>query len=309
MNVVHGRHRVRLAGRLGVFARIYRRNGAAALADAIAADGFREVQLNLSGLGLPTIAGSGELATLDPASVQAAFAARGLRIWGVSATYNMAPPQPGRRERETAAAADFIARLGPFGAVAATLCTGTRDPDNIWRAHPENSGRAAWRDFRSSLDVLLGAAAAAGDAGIRLGIEPEPGNVVNGTGAALRLVAELGADARHVGFILDPANLVAGRPRESHAATIDRAFESLGERTICLHAKDPAGWTAVLGTGPGGVVDYRHVLARWRELPRPVPVIVQDATESEAGAVASLLLDTWDTLPDESGTDGPRPAG
>ena len=73
-----------------------------------------------------------------------------------------------------------------LGAEVVTLCSGTRDPDNMRRAHPGNLTDDAWTDLRRTLDALL---AAAGEAGVRLDIEPEPGNVVRDANRAAQLLA------------------------------------------------------------------------------------------------------------------------
>ena len=192
-------------------------------------------QLNLSALGVPTIPTAQELADLDTEAIKAAFASRGRVIWGVSATYNIAHADRGVREETTNKAADFIASLGALQPIAATVCTGTRDPDNMWRAHPDNTTEAAWTGMRRSLDVLIPGAR---HAGVLLAVEPEPGNVIRGTAQARRLGAELGADAEQIGFILDPANLITASPTQQHERILIEAFQELGEKTICVHAKD-----------------------------------------------------------------------
>jgi sugar phosphate isomerase/epimerase len=201
----------------------------------------------------------------------------------------MAHPDPVTREASTRHAAGYIAALGPMGAEAVTLCTGSRDPEHMWRKHPDNGTEAAWSDFRASIDALLPAAA---EAGVMLAIEPEPGNVVTDTSRAKRLLWELGSDADQIGFILDPANLVDDAPVERHEAILGEAFAELGSRTLCLHGKDPHGWQAALD-GDGGV-DYELVFARYRELPRAVPFIVQDATPEQVPRVRALMLAAFD---------------
>jgi len=277
---------------LGAFARIYRRGSADELAEAFVTDGLTQVQLNLAALGLPTIPDEEQLSRIDLAEVGAAFASRGRVIWGVSATYNTAHPDRAIREAETAKAASFIAGLGSLAPVAATLCAGTRDPDSMWRAHPDNSSSAAWADLRRSLDVLLSAAA---QAGVLLAIEPEPGNIITGAAQARRLARELGTDAERIGFILDPANLVTGAPPEEHERILTEAFHTLGERTICVHAKDIHPWSDTLLGRLG--VDYHLVTRLWDALPSPVPLIIQDATEDELPRVRDWLREQRVTHP------------
>ncbi|MFP5407352.1 MAG: aminoacyl--tRNA ligase-related protein, partial [Gammaproteobacteria bacterium] len=80
-----------------------------------------------------------------------------------------------------------------------TLCTGTRDFDDQWRAHPANTTAQAWTDMRASVEDALSAAEAHG---VTLGIEPEPANVVRDAPAARRLLEELGRP-RGLGIVMD----------------------------------------------------------------------------------------------------------
>lgn len=269
---------------LGAFARIFTRSTAADLAAAFAEHDLTQVQLNLSALGLPTIPSGRALAEANLRSIRASFAAYGAVLWGISATYNTAHPDQDRRRSQSAQAAAFIAALGDSGAVAATLCSGTRNPTDIWGRHPETSSEGAWRDFRESLDTLIPAAQ---QAGILLAIEPEPANAVSDVDRAQRLLNELGADGSWIGFILDPANLITdvepGRRRE----TLERAFDTLGEQTICVHAKDTVPWSQTLAGA--GVVDYDLVARLYQSLPQRVPLIIQDTSEQELPGVAALL--------------------
>lgn len=271
-----------MTDRLGVFARSFPRESAAAVADAVVAAGYETVQLNLSAVGLPTIPADPD--AVDLAGIAAAFADRGVGVWGVSVTYNAIDPDPDRRRELTARAARFLARVPELGAGFATLCTGTRDPENMWRRHPDNDTPAAWRDLRSTVDVLLAAAA---DAGIRLGVEPEGANVVADAGRAARLLAELGPDAGLVGIVLDPANLVTPEQAADQRAILTAAADTLAGSVVCLHAKDvtPAGYAAA----GDGLLDYELILSLRAGLPAPVPVVVQDVTEADARRVRDFL--------------------
>ena len=147
---------------LGIFARTFPRSSAGEVATAVSAAGYGLVQLNLSAVGLPTLPAPAEHGQLDFGPVRQAFDERGIGIWGLSASYNMIHPDPAVRAAQTEAAVALIGRAPELGATAVTLCTGSRDPDNMWRRHPGNDEPAAWHDLRASLDRLLPAAAAAG---------------------------------------------------------------------------------------------------------------------------------------------------
>jgi sugar phosphate isomerase/epimerase len=243
-------------------------------------------------LGHPTIPSAAERERIDVAGIRRAFDARGRVVWGLSATYNAANPDETVRAAESERAAGLIASSGDLGVVAATLCTGSRDATDMWARHPENGGAAAWWAMRRSLDALIPAAERAG---VLLGVEPEPGNVVSGTAAARRLLGELGADADRIGVILDPANLVADAARSEHRAVLEEAFDVLGERTICIHVKDTVPWARTLAGE--GVVDYELVLKLRRGLPSAVPVIIQDASEGELPEIRDRLRATATRVP------------
>ncbi|MET0457491.1 MAG: TIM barrel protein [Mycobacterium sp.] len=269
---------------MGAFARIFHVQTATQLAEAFHAHALTQVQLNLSTFGFPTIPTEVEVSSDDLGAIGDDLVAAGLTLWGVSATFNTAHPDASRRTDQTARAADFIARLGGTGAVAATLCSGSRDPDDMWGFHPDTTSESAWNDFRASLDALLPAAE---HSGVLLAIEPEPANTVADTDRALRLRRELGDDAGRIGFILDPANLITNVAPSEHRYTLERAFGELGHQTICVHAKDTVPWAATIAGR--GVVDYELVARLRHGLADDVPLIIQDAKQDELAEVIALL--------------------
>ncbi len=123
-----------------------------------------------------------------------------------------------------------VVRHAPdLGAAVVTLCTGSRDPGNQWRAHPGNTSASAWEDLLETVHGLVPAAAAAG---VKLGIEPEQGNVVRDADAARRLIEDLGDDADHIVMILDPAN----RRRPGHRPDLEAGDAQRVHRFLAEHA-------------------------------------------------------------------------
>ena len=186
--------------------------------------------LNLSSVGLPTVPDRHGWADIDLDPVTNAFAAAGVRIWGVSATVNLIHPDLQRRVRERR---DVLALLGQVGAATLwgsagdfTLCTGTRDRDNQWRRHPANDEPDAWRDLIDALAELLPHAE---HAGVALGVEPEPGNVVADATRAAQLLDEMQAARGTLGIVLDPANPVQDHPVDQAERIIGQAVELLGD--------------------------------------------------------------------------------
>jgi sugar phosphate isomerase/epimerase len=259
---------VTLDDRLGIFARTFRRDTATQVAAAIAAAGYSLAHWNFAAVGLPTL-------TTDPDAFDE-VAAAGMTIPSVSATFNAVHPDRDRRQRQITDAARLIALAPRFGADVVTLCTGSRDPDDMWRAHPANDDPAAWSDLRRTLEPLLEAAR---DARVRLGVEPEPGNVVRDAPAAARLLAQLGPDAP-IGIILDPANLITTSNSTAEERVLAEAVDLVGDRVIGAQAKDLDR------------LDYRMVFTQLARI-APVPVIVQDVAEADAAAAREDLLCRW----------------
>ena len=295
-----------LASRLGIFARTFHRNTPAEVATAVARAGYALAHWNFAAVGRSTLAADVDDDAFD--AVRAAFDAAGLGIPSVSATFNTVHPDADLRAVQTALAVRLVGLVPELGADVVTLCTGTRDPENMWRAHPGNAEPSAWADLRRGLDPLLEAAR---DAGVRLGVEPEPANVVRDAPAAARLLDELGPDAP-IGIVLDPANLLTPATVDRQGEILDEAVTLLGARIVGVQAKDvvASGYSAA----GAGLMDYPGVFAALSRV-APVPVVVQDATEDDAARVRAELLrwyaeaaarsSKWTDLVRRTG-DGPR---
>jgi sugar phosphate isomerase/epimerase len=255
------------------------------VADAVIGAGYALAHWNFAAIGRSTLAADVEDAEFTV--VRTALDSAGLGIPSVSGTFNMIHPDVDLRARQLEQAVRLIGLVPRLSAAVVTLCTGTRDPDNMWRAHSGNTDSSAWSDLRRSLDPLLEAAR---EAGIWLGVEPELANVVRDARTARRLLDEVGLDAP-IGIILDPANLLTPETIDQQDKIIGEAIDLLGGRVIGLQAKDvvASGYSA-----PGaGLMDYPAVFAQLARL-GPVPVIVQDASEDDAAQVRADLVRWYD---------------
>jgi sugar phosphate isomerase/epimerase len=269
---------------LGIFAKTFRRPDAQATLEAVQALGLRCVQFNFECAGLPSMpeeVPSPALATIDAASRDT-----GVRLAALSGTFNMAHLEPAVRKGGVLRLRVVAEAAAQLGISVVTLCTGTRDRENMWRTHADNRSPAAWADL---LETMHGALAVAAQAGVALAIEPEHGNVVSDAGRARALLDTLRAGDR-LRIILDPANLwTAERPQPD---ILQEAFDLLGTDLAIAHAKDRAadGTTCALGRG---VVDFEAFFGLLRSADFTGPVIMHgfeeaDAAESAAFACAKL---------------------
>ena len=227
----------------GIFSRTYAAKGEAVFA-ALKADGFSAAQLNLSSLGLESLPSSLPEDVMLQAKADAAK--HGVALVALSGTYNMAHPDAAYRKAQRAKFLNVVkaAKLMDIGIVS--LCTGSRDANNMWAHHADNHSPEAWHDFRSELDAALSLAD-----GLTLALEPEPGNVVRDAKVARRLSDEVGSP--HLKIILDAANLIGpdGLPRQHQIMA--EAFDLLGADVVLAHAKDIDASGHVVPPGEGAI--------------------------------------------------------
>ena len=171
---------------LGIFAKTFPGNTPSAVLQAARAAGYGVVQYNMACSGLDAMPD----AIPEGAAEAVAEAARasGVRLAAISATYNMIHPDPAVRRRGHARLRVIAGASRAMGTGLLTLCTGTRDPDDQWRWHPDNDAPEAWRDLLASMEVAV---AIAKEYDLDLGIEPELANVVNSAARARRLLDEM----------------------------------------------------------------------------------------------------------------------
>jgi sugar phosphate isomerase/epimerase len=267
---------------IGIFAKTFPRPTLEENLDAVRTHGLGVVQYNLACAGLPSLP-----ERIEPRLAQqigAAAASRRITIAAVSGTFNMIDPIRERREvgmRRLAQLAGVCARLGTK---IITLCTGTRDPDDMWRGHPANGRLDAWSDLLAAMEQAL---VIAEIYDVWLAIEPETANVVDSPAKARRLLDEMGSNRLKI--IIDPANLFHVEDLPHQRAILDAAFDLLGADMVLAHAKD----IRVVGdrihhvAAGTGMLDYRHYLTLLREV--PVPLIVHGLAEAEVERALAFL--------------------
>lgn len=226
--------------RLGIFARTFARPTVEDVFDAVRAHGLSCVQFNLSCAGLPTL--PDEIAPSLTTCIHAASLSRDIEIVAVSGTYNMIHPdhqvqQTGLRRLRTLAAA-----CQGLGTAVITLCTGTRDPADMWHWHPENASSQAWSDLLRAMEAALRIAE---EEQVTLAFEPERANVVSTAAHGHALLAAMQSPRLKV--VIDPANLIVPGDERQMSQVLDEAFDLLGEHIVIAHAKD-RGADDTLGT-------------------------------------------------------------
>jgi sugar phosphate isomerase/epimerase len=264
-----------------IFSRTYAMKNVAEVIGAAAMDGYEGTQANLSSAGLAS------LPDAMPPGVAAQFGqaarAKGIRLAALSGTYNMAHPDAKVREASRAGFQNVVSAACEMGAPIVSLCTGSRDPHDMWKFHAENDSDEAWEDLRSELEFALRVAQ---EAGIRLAIEPEPANVIRDAVAAKRILNEMASS--HLGILLDAANLLTPETLSRQHEVIEEATGLLGDALLLAHAKDIDASGKVVAPGEGEV----NLMAFTKALRRAGyddALIAHGFAAEKAGAAAKVL--------------------
>ncbi len=120
-----------------------------------------------------------------------------------------------------------------IGTSVITLCTGTKDPDNMWRKHPANSDISAWKDL---LETMESALRIAEEYKVALAFGPEPANVVDSAEKGRKLLNEM--KSGNLKVVMDASNLFQIDNVQQMQETMDKAFYLLGNDIVIAHAKD-----------------------------------------------------------------------
>jgi sugar phosphate isomerase/epimerase len=267
--------------RLGIFAKTFEGSDPSTVLSAAARAGFSAVQYNMACSGLlsmPDAISSGATLAIRSAGQEA-----NVQIVALSGTYNMIHPDPARRKRGHARLEVLAAAAPLLPTRLITLCTGTRDPEDQWRAHPANDAPDAWADLIASIEQSV---EIANRHDLDLGIEPELANVINSAQKARRLIDEIGSPRLKI--VLDPANLFETASVDDRRRMISNALDLLADRLVMVHAKDrieDGGFT----TAGKGVLDYPHFLSGLKSAGFDGPIVTHGLSASEASEVAGFL--------------------
>jgi len=222
--------------------------------DAIAATGATGVQFDLVSAVGDTF--PAELSEPTLKLITEGFSRRHLTLAALSGTYNMIDPDPQAR----AVGADGLDRLITWapglGAEVVTLCTGSRDPESMWRKHPGNDSSEAWSDLLVQIERAVKVAE---ECGVTLGVEPEIGNTINSVQKARRLLDQV--KSPRLKIVMDGANVFQRGQLPNMRNVLDEAFDLLGPDIVLAHAKDldKDGEAGHLAAGRGRL-DYPYYL-------------------------------------------------
>jgi len=267
----------------GIFAKTFLRRTLEITLDAVRAHGLRCVQFNMGCVGLPTLPDRIDPALCD--RIRNALGARGISMGAVSGTFNMIHPVIEQRELGLERLGVLAGACRGMGTSVITLCTGTRDPENMWRRHSDNDTPAVWKDLMEAMQRALEITE---QTGVTLAFEPEVANVVDSAKKARRVLDEV--DSPRLKVVMDPANLFHKGELARQREILDEAFGVLGPDIVLAHAKDlshdgDAGHEAA----GKGLLDYDCYLNWLRRIGYDGPLILHGLEESQVDECVAFL--------------------
>jgi sugar phosphate isomerase/epimerase len=270
---------------IGILMGTFARPTLEARLDAVKACGLDCVQLNMGCAGLPMLPDKipPELVT----RIRREADARKITIASLEGTFNMSHPDADHRRAGLRRLRVMAAVCRPLGTSKIHLCTGTRDPRNMWRRHADNNSPQAWRDMvscvREATDI-------ARQAGVILAFEPEVNNVVDSAKKARRLMDEIGSP--HLKVTMDAANIFHAGDLARMSEVLDQAFELIGKDIVLAHAKDlsrdgDAGHEAA----GHGKLDYDRYLTLLHACGFRGPLLLHGLSEVQIPGCVAFLRD------------------
>ena len=268
---------------LGIFAKTFVRPTLGGVLDAVVSHGLHCVQFNFSCAGLANMPEHIEPELL--AEIHREMKTRKISVAAVSGTFNMIHPNPQNRRDGLRCLPVLAAACRQLASPVITLCTGTRDSEDMWRHHPDNQSPQAWADLTESLKEAL---AIAEEFDVILAFEPEVSNVVDSARKGRRLLDEM--KSPHLKVVLDGANLFPAGKLPQMREILDEAVELLGPDIVIAHAKDldhdgEAGHQAA----GKGLLDYDHYLGLLRQIGFGGPLLLHGLAESQVDECVSFL--------------------
>ena len=222
---------------------------------------------------------------LSLSEVRKALDDRQMTIASLSGTYNMIDPDLEKRHAGLGMLRAVAEQCAPMGTSVITICTGSRDPDSMWRAHPDNNSAAAWRDLVESMGQALAVAEAHK---VTLAFEPEVANVVDSAQKARRLLDEM--QSPYLKVCMDGANIFHKGELPKMRDILDEAFELLGDDIALAHAKDldRDGQAGHLAAGTG-LLDYDQYLGLLKASGYEGAVVLHGLSEAQVPFCTNFL--------------------
>lgn len=267
-----------------IFSTVFQRDSLEDVLDAMVEAGFLATQFHMSCAGLDQIPDAVPDSVLD--RIRAGTAERGIEVAGLSGTFNIIDPDGAKREAGFNGLDVLASVAGEVGTNVITLCSGTMNPDYLWRPHPENGSAEAWEKMIAS---MVRCAEIAEKHDVYVAFEPEVSNVIDSAEKAKRAIDTVASPNLKV--CIDGANLFHAGQLPRMDEILDEAFDLVGDHIVLAHGKDlskdgEAGHDAA-GTG---FLNYDRYVALLREVGYDGAIVLHSLSEGQVAECRAFLV-------------------
>lgn len=268
---------------IGIFTSVFERTNLARRLEAVRQLGLNCVQFDLGSAGVASMPDRIEPALCD--HIRAAFSAQGVTMSAINGTFNMIHPDPNARREGLRRLHELALNCERLGTSVITLCTGSRDPESMWRRHPDNDTPDAWNDLLHTMEEAL---TLTEETGVTLAFEPEVSNTVDSARTARLLLDTLQSPRLKV--VMDGANIFHTGELPQMRAILTEAIDLLGPDIALAHAKDldHDGDAGHLAAGTG-LLDYPLYLSLLQRTGFTGSLILHGLTETQAPDSVAFL--------------------
>ena len=276
--------------KIGIMSRTFARATLEEELDAVANHGISCMQFGLSSAGVTELPTHIDAGLCD--KIREEMAARNITMIALGGTYNMIHPDLQQRTDGLRNLRVLAAACDRLGTSVITLCTGTRDPNNMWRRHPDNDTPQAWDDLVVSMRQAIQVAE---EYEVTLAFEPEVANVVDSAIKARRIIDQIGSP--YLKVVMDGANIFHTGELPRMREILDEAFALLGEHIAFAHAKDldRDGEAGHLAAGKG-LLDYDQYLSLLNKVDADVSMILHGLSEIEVDGCVAFLREKMEAI-------------
>ena len=275
---------------IGIMSRTFARATLEEELDAVANHGISCMQFGFSSAGVTELPTHIDVDLCH--KIREEMSSRNITMTALSGTYNMIHPDLQQRADGLRNLRVLASACDKLGTSVITLCTGSRDPDNMWRRHPDNDTPEAWADLVVSMRQAIEVAE---EYQVTLAFEPEVANVVDSAIKARRIIDQIASP--YLKIVMDGANIFHTGELPRMREILDEAFELLGEYIAFAHAKDldRDGEAGHLAAGKG-LLDYDRYLSLLNNVDPDVPIILHGLSEAEVDGCVSFLREKIEAI-------------
>ena len=275
---------------IGIMSRTFARATLEEELDAVANHGISCMQFGLSSAGVTELPTHIDVDLCH--KIREEMSSRNITMTALSGTYNMIHPDLQQRADGLRNLRVLASACDQLGTSVITLCTGTRDPNSMWRRHPDNDLPEAWDDLVISMRQAIQVAE---EYQVTLAFEPEVANVVDSAIKARRIIDQIGSP--YLKVVMDGANIFHAGELPRMREILDEAFALLGEHIAFAHAKDldRDGEAGHLAAGKG-LLDYDQYLSLLNDIDPDVPIVLHGLSEAEVDGCVALLREKIETI-------------